>query len=234
MGGCPAMWSISHHRGYWSGESTVRPPQPRGSSCGAPLLGRRPSLALCAGMPVTGSFPWLRVTFAMVLDAAWLSLDQRPWIAARATGLAGRLDCPSASDHWFVVCCALPLCGPKCVPACGVRGPLALVHRCARHVHSVRGVRVFTGVRVVCGTRVVLLASMGSPPPPFFCVFVFSFFLKRGKAVPDARTLRAQAWAVGVAVVQCCVRRCGVCCWYLPAVAPQGCGSRVIMYTGAG
>ena len=43
-GGCPAVWSISHHKGYCSRLSTVRPPHPCGLSCGAALLCRRPLL----------------------------------------------------------------------------------------------------------------------------------------------------------------------------------------------
>ena len=55
-GGCPAVWSISHHKGYCSGQSTVRAPHPCGLSCGASLLGRRPWTGLCTGSPVTGCF----------------------------------------------------------------------------------------------------------------------------------------------------------------------------------
>ena len=42
--------------------------------------------------------PWLRVTFAMVPDAAWPGSDQWPWSTAPATGPVGRLGRPSASD----------------------------------------------------------------------------------------------------------------------------------------
>ena len=48
-GGCPAVWSISHHRGYCSCESTVRLPHPcaraAGPAClaGDPLLGCVPA-----------------------------------------------------------------------------------------------------------------------------------------------------------------------------------------------
>ena len=42
--------------------------------------------------------PWLRVTFAMVPDAAWPGSDQRPWSTAPATGPVGWLGRPSASD----------------------------------------------------------------------------------------------------------------------------------------
>ena len=39
-----------------------------------------------------GLLPWLRVTFAMVPDAAW------PWGTAPAAGLVGRMGRPSAPD----------------------------------------------------------------------------------------------------------------------------------------
>ena len=55
-GGCPAVWSISHHRGYCCRESTVRSPKPCDLSCGASLLGRRPPPGLCTGSPVTSCF----------------------------------------------------------------------------------------------------------------------------------------------------------------------------------
>ena len=96
--------------------------------------------------------PWLRVTFAMVPDAAWPGSDQWPLSTAPATGPVGRLGRPSASDPWGVgsflslgrptcVRCPGPLgsCSPVrllgvlcCV--CGVLGLLAPVHRCARLV----------------------------------------------------------------------------------------------------
>ena len=96
--------------------------------------------------------PWLRVTFAMVPDAAWPGSDQWPWSTAPATGPVGRLGRPSAPDQWGVgsflslgrptcVQCPGPLgsCSPVwprglwcCV--CGVLGHLAPVHRCARSV----------------------------------------------------------------------------------------------------
>ena len=76
--------------------------------------------------------PWLRVTFAMVPDAALPGSDLRPWGTAPAAGPVGRLGRPSASDPWGVVCCFSSLGRPRCARVCGVHGPLALVHRCAR------------------------------------------------------------------------------------------------------
>ena len=96
--------------------------------------------------------PWLRVTFAMVPDAAWPGSDQWPWSTAPATGTVGRLGRPSVSDPWGVgsflslrrpTCmqCPGPLgsCSPVCPLGalrcvCGVQGHLAPVHQCARSV----------------------------------------------------------------------------------------------------
>ena len=57
--------------------------------------------------------PWLRVTFAMVPDAAWPGSDQWPWSTAPATGPVGPLGRPSASDPWGV-CSFLSLGRPTC------------------------------------------------------------------------------------------------------------------------
>ena len=95
-------------------------------------------------------FPWLRVTFAMVPDAAWPGSDQWPWSTTPAIGPVGRLGRPGASDPWGVgsslslgrptcVQCPGPLgsCSPVCTRGmlccvCGVLGQLAPVHQCAR------------------------------------------------------------------------------------------------------
>ena len=122
--------------------------------------------------------PWLRVTFAMVPDAAWPGSDQWPWSTAPATGPVGRLGRPGASDPWGIgsflslgrptcVQCPGPLgsCSPVCpcgllCCVCGVLGQLAPVHRCARSVCCVACAvswatgLLFTGVRAVCGARV--------------------------------------------------------------------------------
>ena len=77
--------------------------------------------------------PWLRVTFAMVPDAAWPGSDQRPWGTSPAAGPVGRLGRPSAPDPWGVGS-FLSLGRPTCARVCGVLGHLAPVHRCARLV----------------------------------------------------------------------------------------------------
>ena len=77
--------------------------------------------------------PWLRVTFAMVPDAAWPGSDKWPWGTAPAAGPVGRLGRPSASDPWGVGSFQ-SLGRPSCARVCGVLGYLAPVHRCARLV----------------------------------------------------------------------------------------------------
>ena len=81
--------------------------------------------------------PWLRVTFAMVPDAAWLGSDQWPWSTAPATGPL-ILSCPSAALrlHVSAVSWATGFCSPVCplcalLCLCGVLGHSAPVHRCA-------------------------------------------------------------------------------------------------------
>ena len=149
--------------------------------------------------------PWLRVTFAMVRDAAWPGSDQWPWSTAPATGPVGRLGRPSASDPWGIgsflslgrrMCVQCPglldSCSPVCPRGllccvCGVLGHLAPVHRCARCVRCARAM----------GGCVPL-------PPPFIFVSFFLIFFKKRKN-RGARTLQAQARAAGAAVQQCCV-----------------------------
>ena len=100
--------------------------------------------------------PWLRVTFAMVPDAAWTGSDQWPWSTAPASGPVGRQGRPAVSNPWGVgsfLSLVRPMCarcpGPlrSCSPVrsrgllcrvCGVLGhgscspvcPLGVV-RCA-------------------------------------------------------------------------------------------------------
>ena len=99
--------------------------------------------------------PWLRVTFAMVPDAAWPGSDQCPWSTAPAPAPVGWPGRPGVSNPWGVgsflslgcpTCaqCPGPLgsCSPVCSPGffccvCGVLGHLAPVHRCARPVWCV-------------------------------------------------------------------------------------------------
>ena len=113
----------------------------------------------------------------MVPDAALPGSDQWPWSTNPATGPAGQLGLPSASDPGGVVRCALSLCRPRCVRVCGVLGHLAPVHRCARPLCSVRGVGAHLALVHQCARCVRCLCVsgcfVGDPPPPFFFARVF-------------------------------------------------------------
>ena len=192
-GGCPAVWSISHQRGYRSRESTVGPPHACGTSCGAPLLCRRLLPGLCAGTPVISCFngsgrrlPWSQMPLAG-LGAAALEYRSGHW----PVGSAGSPPCVRPWGHkpWCPVRLLLSVHVPVRCP--GPRGTCLPV--CA-----------------LCAVRVCCWCICPSPPPPpnflffpfFFCICyvllcLFGFFLN-GKG--GARTLQAQAWATGAAL----------------------------------
>ena len=126
--------------------------------------------------------PWFRGTFAMVPDAAWLGSYQWPCSTAPATGPAGRLGRPSASDPEGVVRCALSLCRPRRVPKCGVLGHLAPVGRYARpFVFRARWQWALGACSPVCALCAVCVCCWwlrrGPPPPSFFFARVCLFFL---------------------------------------------------------
>ena len=219
-GGCPAVWSISHHRGFCSRKSTVRPPHPCGSSCGAPLLGRRPPPGLCAGTPV--------------ISCCHGSGRPLPWSPmqpgrARTSGLrVPLLGRPSASDPGGVGRGVLSLCCPPCICLCSVLAHVVPVHRCARCV------------RCACAVG----GSVPLPPPLiFFFVFFFALYLFCS-VVPlffffFFNLKRGRAHTAGTGMANWCSRAmvlCPLVCVVgaLVAAAPQKCGSRVLMYTGTG
>ena len=109
--------------------------------------------------------PWLRMTFAMVPDAAW------PWGTAPAAGPVGQLGRPSARNPWgdgF-----FPSLGcPMCARVSGVLGHLAPVHWCACSVCCVACAvsraswLLFTGVLARCVVlRVRCPGPLGSCSP---------------------------------------------------------------------
>ena len=169
--------------------------------------------------------PWLRVTFAMVPDAAWPDSDQWPWSTAPATGPVGRLGRPSASDPWGMVL----FCPSAALRVCSVLGRWAPVHRCARAVCCVVSAvswaswLLFTGVLarcvvlhvrcpgplsscspvcVLCAMRVChrWLCPSSSPPNVRFFFFFGKKKTNKKEKNRGARTLQAQAWAAGAAV----------------------------------
>ena len=109
------------------------------------------------------------------------------------------------------------LCCPRGTCVCGVLALVAPVHRCARCL------------RCVCA-----VGGCVPLPPPLVFVFlsVFFSFLKSKKKGGRAYTAGTgtDSWCSAATVL------CSLACVVgaLAAVAPQGCGSRVLMYTGMG
>ena len=166
LGGCPAVWSISHHKGYCSRLSTVRPPHPCGLSCGAAPLGRRPPPGLCTGSPVTGCIhgsgrrlPWSPMQPGRARTSS-LGVPLLP--LARWVGWVAPV-CPT---HGVLVLS----CPPAALRVCGVLGLPAPVHRCARSVCCV-------GCSVSCASRLLFSAvparcvvlRVRCPGPPGSC-----------------------------------------------------------------
>ena len=189
--GCAAVWSIPHHRGYCSRKSTVRPPHPCGSSCGAPLLGRRPPLGLCAGTPVISCFHG--------------SGRRLPW-SLMQPGQLGPAALEYRSCHWP----AGPAGSPQCVrpPGCRPRCPVPLLPLVHVRLRCIGPHGACSPVCAVCAVRVCCwwLRPSSSPPNFLFCLFLLCicfvlwclFFFLNGKG--GACTLQAQAWATGAAV----------------------------------
>ena len=140
-----------------------------------------------------------------------------PWllfIGVPARFAVLRLRCPGPLGSCSPVCSLGVLC---CV--CGVLGHLAPVHRCARCV------------RCACA-----MGGCVHLPPPlifvFFCVFFLFFLLEEKEKQGRAYTAGTDtgSWCGGATVL--CLLACVV--GPVATVAPQGCGSRVLMYTGLG
>ena len=73
--------------------------------------------------------PWLRVTFAMVPDAAWPGSDKWSWSTAPATGPVAQLGRPSVSNPWGVgsfLSLGRPTC-VRCPGPLGSRSPVRLL-----------------------------------------------------------------------------------------------------------
>ena len=150
--------------------------------------------------------------------------------------------------------CPGPLgsCSPVCPRGllwcvCGVLGQLAPVHRCARSVCCVACAvswapgLLFTGVRAVCGARVPWVVVSLFLPPFWFFFFTCFFFLFFGKKKKkkQKRGKQRRAYTAGTGMGSWCggaIALCPLACVVgaVAAVAPQGCGSRVLMYMGMG
>ena len=219
-GGGPAVWSISHHKGYCSRLSTLRLPDPCGLSCGGNFAWRASPLLDCVPAclsPVASVAPddvchGPRCSLAGLGPVA-LEYRSCPWPG----GSAGSPWCVQPMGCWFLpvprppyVCAVSPaswllfigvlawffvLClrcpGPlgSCSPVrplgvvccvCGVPGPLAPVHQCARWVCCVACAvswatwLLFTGAPVPCvALRPRCPRSLGSCSPVCLLCLLF-------------------------------------------------------------
>ena len=135
-----------------------------------------------------------------------------------------RLRCPGPAGSCSPVCSLGVLC---CM--CGPLGHWAPVHRCA------------CCVRCACA-----MGGCVPLPPPlifvfFFCFFFylcFFFFLEKNKE-KQKREKQGRAYTAGTGTGCWCggaIALCPLACVVgaVAAVAPQGCGSCVLMYTGLG
>ena len=106
------------------------------------------------------------------------------------------------------------LCCPQCTRVCGVLALVAPVHRCARCV------------RCACAIG----GCVPLPPPLIFVFFFFDEKKKKKQGRAYTAGTGTGSWCGGAIVL--CPLACVV--GAVAAVAPQGCGSRVLMYTGIG
>ena len=202
--------------------------------------------------------PWLRVTFAMVPDAAWPGSDQCPWSTAPATGPVGRLGRPSASDPWGIgsflslgrpTCEQCPgllgSCSPVCLAVCCVVSAVSwatwlpytgVLARCVvLHVRCPGPLGSRSPVCALCAGRVCHGWLCPSSSPPNFRFFFLCFFFFLGKK----KERQGRAYTAGTGMGRWCggaIALCPLACVVgaVAAVAPQGCGSSVLMYTGLG
>ena len=145
-------------------------------------------------------------------------------------------------------------CPSAALRVCSVLGRWAPVHRCARAVCcgasavSWASWLLFTGVLAQCvvlhvrcpgplGCVRCACAMGGCVPLPPPLVFVFFFLGKKKKK--QKREKQGRAYTAGTGTGSWCggaIALCPLACVVgaVAAVAPQGCGSRVLMYTGLG
>ena len=127
-----------------------------------------------------------------------------------------------------------PVCGPGVVCAWCVVCRVCAV--------SMASWRLFTGARAVCALCVVLVVPLGLSPCLFLSFFFLSFlplvvgflFFFNEEKGKNARTEEAQARPPRSSGVFVCTGLVVCVACALAAAAPQGCGWRVIVYTGVG
>ena len=168
------------------------------------------------------------------------------------------LSCPSATlrvcsvlGRWApvhrcaraVCCCASAVSWASWLLFTGVLARCVVLHeRCPGPLGSCSPVCVLCAVRVCHGW----LCPSSSPPNFrffftcfFFPVFFFFFFLGKKKKKKQKRGKQGRAYTAGTGMSSWCggaIALCPLACVVgaVAAVALQGCGSRVLIYTGMG
>ena len=188
----------------------------------------------------------------LLLLARWVG-----WVApVRPTHGVLVLSCPSAAlcvcsvlGRWAPVhrCARAVCCGVSAVSLAGWLLFTGVLARCVvLHVRCPGPLGSSSPVCVLCAVRFCpgWLCPSSSPPNfrffllVFFFLFFFSgFFFFRKKKKKQKREKQGRAYTAGTGMGSWCgnaIALCPLACVVgdVAAVAPQGCGSRVLMYTG--
>ena len=178
------------------------------------------------------------------------------WVApVRPTHGVLVLSCPSVAlcvcsvlGRWAPVhrCARAVGCGASAVSWAGWLLLTGVLARCfVLHVRCPGPLSSCSPVCVLCAVRVChgWLCPSSSPPNfRFFYLFFFTcyfFFLGKKKKKKQKREKQGRAYTAGTGMGSWCggaIALCPLACVVgaVAAVAPQGCGSRVLMYTGLG
>ena len=134
---------------------------------------------------------------------------------------------------WFVVPCPTAALGAYARAVSGAPWRLFTGVRvlCVVCALSVATWSLVTGLRIMCGTIVVLVASLA--PPPFFFVFLLFSLKGQRKLCGTREQYRDRHAQLEQRCSSALFRVVVIIADVLLAVMPLGCGSRVIMYTGA-
>ena len=177
-----------------------------------------------------------------VSGATWLLFTGVP-----APSFVLLVRCPRPLGSCSPVC---PLGEPLCV--CGVLGHLAPVHRCARlwcpvpllpsvhvRVRCPRRRGACSPVCALCAVRACCWCLCPSSPPPnfLFCFFSLSCLLFLSFLFSLKWKKRGRVYTAGTGMGNWCSAAIALCSLAfvasaLMAVAPPGCGLRVLMHTG--
>ena len=172
------------------------------------------------------------------------------WVApVRPTHGVFVLSCPSATlrvcsvlGRWAPVhrCARAVCCGASAVSWASRLLFTGVLDRCVvLHVRSPGPLGSCSPVCVLCAMRVCLGWLCPSSSPPNFRFFFLCFFFLEKNKEKQKREKQGRAYTAGTGTGSWCggaIALCPLACVVgaVAAVAPQGCGSCVLMYTGLG